>query len=322
MAKHLIIIHGRSTKPPEEEKRRLTMTALLAGLRRVNVEAAEAIEQSTVKVSFVYYGDINNRIIVNADPRQKERMVPIDGNWYKQPGSYDTDLQRLLDRPTDRHTEGDYRQLLREVRDLRFVDDLVRLASPALNLFGLNMKVLRRLFPDMAAYLTSRVIGSEIRQRLQEPLYQAFKADDDVALVAHSMGAYVSYDVLWKFSRMSEYKEIHDKKLSLWITIGSPLGEPGIIENLYDADEPEDGKYPTNILRWTNISAVDDFIAADFTIADDFNEMKRKGLIGDITDTAPIYNFWVDSDGSNPHKFYGYLNHSVFAEHLNQWVMV
>jgi hypothetical protein len=215
----------------------------------------------------------------------------------------------------------DYRALLANIGDRQYVDDLVRVFSPVARVVGLSDRAIKRMFPDLAAYLTSRVVGSEIRDRLQRPLMEALLKDDDVCLVSHSMGCMASYDVLWKFSRMSEYREIRDIKVPLWITLGNPLGEPWVKDNLYDSDEPEDGKYPANIGRWINISAHDDIVAHDGDIKDDFREMIDLGLIAkdNIEDLRRIYNFWVGREGSNPHKLYGYLNHPDFAKKLADW---
>lgn len=320
--KHLIIIHGRATKPTETEKKRLVMQSLIAGLKRTNGEAAKLVEDSKVKSTFIYYGDINNRILVNADPSIKQKMVEIDGNWYEPDGSYNKDLNRLLSRTNLKHTESDYKQLVKKEKDNRALDDIARIISPVLSVFGLSKKVIPKVLPDLGAYLYSRTIGegSIIRERLQIPLKNALLDGDDVAIISHSMGCIIAYDVLWKMSRMSEYREVRDKKVSLWMTLGNPIGEPAVIDSLYDSDEPSDGKYPTNILDWLNISAVDDFVAHDGDVADDFEDMLDNGLVRSIEDPQRIYNFWAGTEGSNPHKFYGYLNHPDVAERIARWI--
>jgi hypothetical protein len=320
MAKRLLIIHGRSTKPVQSEKERLVKQALVAGLRRVDPGSADVIEADQISCLLAYYGDINNSIMVGINPELKEEMVEVDGNWYEPPGSFDADLRDLLDRPTERHTYDEYRELLRQVPDWKYGDDLARIASPLLNVLGLSQRAILRLFPDLGAYLTSRVIGSEIRQRLQEPLLEAMRSGDDVAIISHSMGCMVTYDVLWKLSRMSEYRDVRDAKISLWMTLGSPLGETAVQENLYDSNEPSDGRYPTNIKEWINISAQDDIVSADTTIRDDFKEMVSRGLVERVEEPACIYNFWKNAEGSNPHKFFGYLNHPTVAQYISQWL--
>ena len=139
-----------------------------------------------------------------------------------------------------------------------------------------------------------------------------------MAIVAHSMGCIASYDVLWKLSHMSEYRKYHDRAVSLWLTLGSPLGEPAVRESLYDASEPADGVYPRNVRRWVNIAAHDDFVAHDESVADDFREMSALGC--EIVDLPKIHTFWVGTDGMNPHKFYGYLDHPDVARQIAAWI--
>lgn len=319
--KHLIIIHGRATKPTEIEKKRLVMKSLITGLERIDSDVAKRVVENEVKITFIYYGDINNRILVRENPDIQQNMIEIDGNWYEPNNSYNEDLEKLLSRSS--FTKEDYKKLLDDEKDNRPLDDIARVASPILSLFGLSKNVIPKLLPDLGAYLYSRHIGegSAIRERLQIPLKKALLDGDDVAIVSHSMGCIIAYDVLWKLSRMSEYKDVRDKKISLWMTIGNPLGEPAVMENLYDSNEPDDGKYPTNIHTWLNISAKDDFVAHDGNVADDFSEMLQRKLVDKIEDTTPrIYNFWVGREGSNPHKLYGYLNHPFVAEKIVKWI--
>lgn len=324
--KHLIVIHGRATKPSYGEKRRLVMQSLLHGLERVDSRAVNRIHDKKIEFSFVYYGDINNREIIAKDPGKKKELSgkndPRYGGGACEPsGSYDADLKRMLGQ-TD-FSKKAYRKHLSEVRDLRGLDNAASVISGVASLIGLNDNILRRVTPDMGAYLLTRKTGSEIRQRLQGPLQKALLAGDDICLVSHSMGCIVSYDVLWKFSQMSEYEDIQRSKsrVNFWLTLGNPLGEPGVIDNLYDSNEREDGKYPKHIIdQWLNVSAEDDFVAHDDRIENDFRAMKRLGY-AKIRDLPKIYNFWAGSDGSNPHKFYGYLDNPAVAKQIAGWIM-
>jgi hypothetical protein len=134
------------------------------------------------------------------------------------------------------------------------------------------------------------------------------------------MGSIVAYDVLWKLSRLSEHCRLHDSKVSLWLTAGSPLGDSSIRGCLYDSNEGDDGLYPTNVRNWVNVSARDDFVAHDGTVADDFNDMMRRGLVDRIHDLPRIHTFWVGEAGVIPHKVYGYFNHPAFARVLASWI--
>lgn len=320
--KHLILIHGRSTKPSEKEKARLTKKALLHGLDRVSVEAAQKVRSGKIKLSFAYYGDISNAAMIEAGKKTKKDLAGRDPAHGDAPceldGSYDADLDRLF-LHTD-FTKSAYNDFLKREKDLRAVDNVASAVSGVLNLLGLSDNVIRAATPDMGAYLTTRTTGSAVRVRLQAHLEKALKRDADICLVSHSMGCIVSYDVLWKYSRMSEYAHLRGKKVNRWITIGNPLGEPGVRDNLYDSSEPEDGKYPSGIIEhWTNFSAYDDFVSHDAEIGDDFRQMLKRGFVKSIQDHR-IYNFWAGAEGSNPHKFYGYLDHPDVAKEIVDWI--
>lgn len=316
--KHLMFVHGRATKPDGDTKLRLVREALLHRLQQVDAEAHGQIERGEVKVTLVYYGDILNRLLLDAgDANAADMVVGADGKLYEPPDAYDASLTRLKARSVDQHTAADYRRVIREERDLRFVDDLARLASPLIP-SGLTRRIIRRALPDLDRYIGSRREGSAIRVRLQEPLKRALDDGDDICIVSHSMGCVVAYDVLWKFSQMSEYARYHDRRIGLWITLGSPLGEPAVQGALYDSNEPPDGRYPRNVSSWVNVAAHDDFVAHDATVADDFLPMR--GLGCDIQDHPRIHTFWVGREGSNPHKLYGYLNHPHVARVVGAWV--
>lgn len=210
------------------------------------------------------------------------------------------------------------------MKDRRGFDEAASIISGIASFIGLSDNVIRKATPDMGAYLMTRKVGSEVRMRLQSHLKKALIANEDICLVSHSMGCIVSYDVMWKFSQMSEYKDVQNSggKVNQWLTLGNPLGEPGVIDNLYDSGDKEDGKYPKHIINnWINVSARDDFVAHDDSIENDYKAMKDRKYLKSIKDITNIYNFWEGSDGSNPHKFYGYLDNPVVAKQIAKWLL-
>jgi hypothetical protein len=318
--KNIIVVHGRGTKPQPGVLRRMIKRALVAGLERVDAKAAHAVASSQVKLTLAYYGDVTTDLMADSSPQLTDSLIRRHGKWYEHPERDLPGLERLMARPTDRHTEEDHKELLKSHKNRRFLDDVVRVVSPLASITGLGVYAVGKLFPDLGAYLGSRRWGSEIRHRLQCKLRPALARGDDVALVAHSMGCIVAYDVLWKLSRMREHSAVHQRRVSLWLTAGSPLGDKSIKDCLYDSNEGEDGLYPANVVEWVNVAAHDDFVAHDGTAVDDFRDMRRRGLVESIRDLAPIYTFWVGSKGANPHKFYGYINHPETARVVAQWI--
>lgn len=52
-----------------------------------------------------------------------------------------------------------------------------------------------------------------------------------------------------EFRPLSDYADYDDRNISLWVTLGSPVGEPAVRECLYDSNEPPDGGY--SMATWT-----------------------------------------------------------------------
>ncbi len=318
--KHIIYVHGRNVKPTHAALKRMLLLAIGSGLRRVDRRAAERFEESDIKFTVAYYGDIMSELMVLARPELRSSMILLREKWYEPHLRDWAPLDQLMARPNRQHCQSDYKQVIRQHKNQRFLDDLAHMFGPVSSVTGLTTYAVKRMFPDFGAYLTSRRWASQIRARLQGRLKRALARGDEVALVSHSMGCVVSYDVLWKLSRLHEHRTVHDRKVSLWLTLGCPLGEKTIRDELYDSNEPEDGMYPSNVHNWVNIAAHDDFVARDGTVADDFRKMVERGLIGRIKDLSRIYTFWIGSKGSNPHKSYGYLNHPTVARVLARWI--
>ncbi|UCG87754.1 MAG: hypothetical protein JSW71_04180 [Gemmatimonadota bacterium] len=318
--KHIFFVHGRNTKPEPAVLRRLVRRALSARLERVDSDAARLFESPAIKFTVAYYGDLMNDLMVRANPELRQSMIWRGDKWYEPHQRDASHLEQLLSRPSRRHTERDYKDLAREFKNPRFWNEVARVLGPVGSITGLTSYAISRLFPDFGTYLNSRIWASNIRARLQGRLKRALARGDHIALIAHSMGCVVSYDVLWKLSRMDEHRTVRDRKVSLWLTLGCPLGERSIRNELYDAYEPDDGLYPANIGEWVNVAAHYDFVAHDGTVADDFREMRDWKLVDRIRDLPRIYTFWIGSKGSNPHKSYGYLNHPTVARVLARWI--
>ncbi|MEM9710220.1 MAG: hypothetical protein AAF871_15700 [Pseudomonadota bacterium] len=340
MAQRIIIIHGRSTKPAKRATANLLRDALLQGLDRVDRakgttsktrSKAERIRSGKIKIDYVYYGDINNAILAKADKTTKAKLTDKDPDCDNAPCLPVGQLPAALDAlaAIKRFDKRAYRKVLKENTDFRFIDDAARAVSTLASILSasrFNEYVIKTGTADMGAYLMTRAVGSEIRERLQNPLKRALKRGDDVCLITHSMGCMVAYDVLWKFSRMSEYRDVRDNgnRVARWITLGCPLGEAGVKANLYDANERNyrggTDKHPKGIIRrWVNFAAQDDFISHDASMKDDYRAMTRYKFIDSISDYR-LYNCFAQEGRSNPHKFFGYLVHPGVANVVAEWM--
>jgi len=331
LTQRIILIHGRSTKPAKEKHASLLKQALLQGLKRVDAQKAEKVADGSIPVDFVYYGDVNNEILAATSKKTADELSAVDPAFNNAPCLPDDGYREAIDDLIrfNSFNKREYKSVLKENDSKTWRDNLARLGSTFSAIATatlLNEAVIKYATADLGAYLMRRAVGSKIRERLHTPLKNALINGDDVCLIAHSMGGIVSYDVLWKFSRMSEYREIQDAKnpVSLFLTLGSPLGEAGVKANLYDANErthrDETDKFPKEIIMlWHNIAAYDDFISHDPSLKDDFRDMLKFNLLENIKDHR-IYNCWAFDGNANPHKFYGYLVNPKTAGLITDWM--
>jgi hypothetical protein len=323
---HIILVHGRSTKPSAAEHRRLVRMALVHGVRRVSESAYQALERSEVQFTLAYFGDINNRVLAKSQKHWLLAEDPEhDGAPCEPDGYYDAPMQAEFQRPSNAFTAKDYAVVLREERNSQYVDEIAAIASRIAQPLGLNKFLVRHSSPDLGAYFSDPEVGEAIRARVRKPLMEALRAGRKICLIAHSMGCLVAYDSLWQISRDPEYLELfekHGSEVELLLTLGNPLGEPGVRANLLDANEPPSQHFPKNILHnWINLSAEDDYIAHDKTVADDYRDMLLKGYLHRIVDRPAIFNFWVHNHRSNPHKIYGYLDHPAVGAEVARWIL-
>lgn len=334
MAKHLIVMHGRSIKPAEAEMKKLILKALALGIQRAgDPQTLKKIQSGTIKTSFAYFGDITNEIQAREDLSDRKALTakdPDHGNKPTLPHQLLAEAMDLTVKTSPKFTLAAYRKVLKAADDMQLLDDAVSVISffGAMATFGfLNEKILKYAKPDMSEYLMRKTTGSAIRDRLQKHLMPAIKKGDDILLITHSLGCMVAYDVFWKLSLESEYQDIRAAKnpVRKWLTIGSPLAEPGVRQNLRDGHQHPDDKYPRKVFTdWVNIWAQDDMISHRSSMANAFGVMKKKGYLNSITD-AKIYNCWIYHDSrsnkliSNPHDLYGYLISEKVGDEISQW---
>ncbi|MEF2551403.1 hypothetical protein VQ042_08510 [Aurantimonas sp. A2-1-M11] len=333
MAKHLILVHGRSVKPAGSLMAQIARRALLDGLRRARADAAVAdIESGRIEVHFVYYGDINNEIAAAADTAKRAILTASNDPEYTfrpalpfdliEAGYAFTSALRRFDKPA-------YRKVLAEAEDWRLLDEAADIASLFGQLFTfgfLNDRLIASSLPDLSAYLTSQIISSSIRGRLQSVLLPRIDARDDMCLLTHSMGCIVAWDVLWKLSYMSEYAAVRERggRIARWVTFGCPLGEPGVRRNLAGGWARSNEEFPRQVVEWRNIHAEDDYIAHIERMRSAFSTMLRAGFVQEISDRK-IYNCWHYADAasgaivSNPHDLYGYLMHPTLGTAVAEW---
>lgn len=313
MAKRIILVHGRGFKPEKALFEQIWLEAIARGLERDRGADASVAFESCAR-AFAYFGDASYAYLLD------------------RRGPYDREID-IVDRrrclaALQRFEARDFlgergRQNYRNTPDQSdLAAALVNLAADPMAWIGLGAPAIGFKAPDLREYWNpDSDFGSQVRWRLTEILEPALFAGDDILLVTHSLGTLIAYDNLWKLSHYAEHRDVSETghKLTRWITLGCPLGNPTVRKNLKGQRASGARRYPANVREWINVAAVGDYISHDRTVRDDYRAMPELGLIESIEDHR-IYNLAVRHGKSNPHPGVGYLIHPTVIAAIADWL--
>lgn len=289
----IIFVPGLLPKPEREVHREALFRCLLAGVRRVDMEVAAAIEARPAAFDIVSW---------TYDFYREHRDFEIDRSA----------IEAVMEK-----TGADERDVAEATswgrRLTRFVYQLGQrmpflIPHIANERMAVHLRDLKRYLED------ANGIAAHIRRLLKAPLLAAAEGRCPVLLIAHSMGSVIAYDSLWELSR-GNYA---DMRLDMLLTMGSPLGQHYMQQRLKGATGSGAERYPRNIRRWLNLSAVGDLTALDRRLADDFAEMIDLGLIESIDDGL-VLNYFRLQGKLNVHAEYGYLANEKTARTIAEW---
>jgi hypothetical protein len=153
--------------------------------------------------------------------------------------------------------------------------------------------------PDAERFM----VRQELRSRLLKDLGEAQKQADKIAIVSHSMGTMVAYDVLRNCPDCPPVDTL--------FTLGSPLGIREVEDELI-ATDAEDVDFPAAKLnRWINIyDPIDPVCGADPKLANDYRPMNGKTIV-DIKESN-----WGNWRHTITHYFAGTRFRTEFAKVL------
>lgn len=291
----IICVHGSGPKPDDASYRSLWHAALRRGIER---ESAETLAHfDACEFEFVYFADLTRKLI---GEEANEAL---------------TDRQQALDALCSLSKSKQFRRSAYEalpgkspVRE--FAADI---AAPILRATGFDRTVKGKLVPELGAYWRNdEGVADALRSRIENALGRASERGGRCILISHGFGNVPTWDALWAMSRQSPQAGAN---VDLWLSLGSPLADDTVRASLAGSDRASSERYPTNIARWHNLAAEDDFFCHDETMANDFAEMQRTQPDLVIEDFR-IYNLAVRSELSAPHHSSGYLVHPRCARSL------
>lgn len=289
----ILYIPGLKPKPQPDIHREQLWRCLLAGLRNTDPSVADSVEASPRSFEIVSW---------TYDFYREHRDIELDRQ------SIDALLgKQCADNRDITEASAWQRRLLRAIY---LIGDRLPFLIP--RLADENMELHLR---DIRRYVRNVDDGAATaRRHLKLPLRAAAKAGRPVLLIAHSMGSVIAWDVLWELSREAAY----DGHVDLFMTLGSPLGQRFIQRRLHGAKLAGAERYPTVIRHWINLAAIGELTALDRTLADDFGEMQRLGLLQSIEDIE-VFNWFRIGGVLNVHAEYGYLVNGKVADRIANW---
>jgi len=297
----ILVVHGRGFKPAPESWRGLACAALRCGFERDAPDRVAMFDNASVDVA--WYGDLSAGVLARRGKTYDEAFDLADREKTLAA------LRQIATRK--RFGIRRYDRLPGKSAVAEFVADV---GSPILGALGLWRPAVRRACPEFAEYLFGPAdYRAAVMERVRQPLEQLLAGNARVAVVAHGTGAVVAWDVLRRQAGTGPSRHV-----DLFVTLGAPLADARLRRRLA---APADGvsTYPECIAAWCNVSAEDDYLCHDKTVADDYREMLDRGIIGSIADYR-VYNHAVRFGRSNPHSSAGYLVHPRVTKILGDWL--
>ena len=315
--KKIIMIHGLASKPPQPITHELWRYTLTENIRVNQKQLASNLDANPQVFESAYWADF------------VPHHIPDDPSYYKK---LRLQVEKVVDERKavkDKFHVGIGEAALGFFKDRGL--DLIKLLAGALTV---KDDVMRNFLRETELYDQDQYIADQIRNPLEDSLRRAWDSGCEPIVISHSMGTFIAYDVLWRFAhrKTAGFKKYNKKKVKMFITMGSPLGDDAVRDLLF-AKHHKDGskrKFPTNIDYWHNYACMGDVVSHQKNFSEVFFEpMKSLGLLSGSKkhksiDYIDLHNpFEVvthagnkGKEKRNPHKSYGYLA----QPRLGSWV--
>jgi hypothetical protein len=302
MSKVIIGIHGLGNKPSKKILEEWWIKSILEGL--------EGIEKTKFDLNFelIYWADVLNEkpldetIIDQEDPYYlKEKYNPAPQNFIPKPHQLRQKILGFLEKQMDK---------------IFLNEDL------SINYSFISDIIIHKYFRELEIYYTEKCYDENnikcnakdiIRNRAVDVL-EKYK-NDEIMLVAHSMGSIIIFDVLTFI--------LPELKIDTFITMGSPLGLPVIMSKIaaeqnMKVHNNEKLKTPPAVeMNWYNFSDLEDKVAMNYDLGDDYNENSKGVKAIDMI----VHNNYQINGERNPHKIYGYLRTPEFSVVLYEFLI-
>jgi len=301
MAKIIIGIHGLGNKPSKEILQDWWKKSMIEGLRNID----EDIELPVFEL--IYWADILNEKPLDATISDKKH--PLYLNDIYVPG-----------KETKSNVNHEWRKKILDWYD-EAADKIFLNEDMSINYSFISDTVIHHYFEDLEAYYLNNKLDTNgtalfARDLIRNKVTQILKKykNDDIFLIAHSMGSIIAYDVL-TFN-------LPGLKINTFSTIGSPLGIPFVRSKIAQEkkvvlNDDNKLKTPPGVQkRWCNFSDLEDVVAINYSLKNDFDKNKSGIKAVDFI----VNNNYEINNEKNPHKSFGYLRTPEFSNVLLDFI--
>jgi len=301
MSKIIIGVHGLGNKPPAKILKKWWKKSMQEGLQAIGHP------RWFFKFALVYWAHFVHDFPL--DPGISDRKHPA---YLKEPY---VPCQQIETREPSKFRQVVLDYLEKQMDKIFLKEDL------SINFSSVSDLIIHRFFSDLDLYYSQThltVHGREVlvKDIIREQLARVIKRhkNKQIMLIGHSMGSIIAYDVLTY--------SVPDIEIDTFVTIGSPLGLPVIMSKIASEQKQELVKKttlstPENVVnKWFNLSDLNDRVAMNYTLGDDFDENSHHVRAIDKI----VYNNYEYNGRRNPHKVYGYLRTPELAEIIHNFL--
>lgn len=302
MSKVVICIHGLGNKPPKELLGKWWRASIIEGLRGIGKYIFNP------KIEMVYWADVLHEKPLDENITEKENPFYLSESYKLAPKNFVPKSHPIRKKVLD---------FVEKQLDKIFLNE-----DLSINYSFISEYVIHKYFKELEIYYSQDctdennercAVKDVIENKLKKILNKHKR--DKIFLVSHSMGTIIAYDVLCCL--------IPEVKIDTFVTMGSPLGMP-IIMNKIAAElnlklhEKHKLTTPANVERhWYNFSDLEDKIAFNYNLSDDYAENSNRVRATDFI----ITNNYEINGVKNPHKSYGYLRTPEFSKVLYEFLI-
>ncbi len=301
MAKVIIGIHGLGNKPSKETLQNWWKESMLEGLKNTSQDI------KFPKFELIYWADILNEKPLDETITDKKHPLYLNDKYVPGEKTKEVVNHNLRKKILDWYDEAADKIFLNE--------------DMTVNYSFISDAIIHNYFKDLEAYYENeKMVVNDLsffaRDQIRNKIIETLKKykNDDIFLIAHSMGSIIAFDIL-TFN-------LPKLKINTFATIGSPLGIPFVRSKIAQEkkvvlNDSNKLKTPPGVQKkWYNFSDLEDLVAINYSLENDFDENESGIRAIDFI----VNNLYEIDDEKNPHKAFGYLRTPEFSNILLEFI--